>query len=387
MKKSKFFLIPVMILLTLLVFSCTIGDKVPTKIYIGGEYRADSSSNNQASFWTYEMESTETTLPRIDLTDGTNNSYGNGIVATEQMVYVGGSYYLAEKNAAYWCYDIKTGDIEEVDISGDKTKTKSAIEAMAIDGEDIYSAGFYNNGTDEDFAAYWKNNSDTPITLTDGTTATKINDIFVVNGVVNAVGISNYATSYQFTEGHYWRIENDTPGDPVDLPVPDGSESISANAIYISDGNIYIAGKYVLTEKIACYWRSVDGGKTFTRNDLTDGLTDDYTSGMGIYGNDSGVYVAGYYSQDWTAAKAVYWKDDGESITMVDLNESGSGYMLETAHDIFVYNGIVYACGAYDVDYQNIPALWIDDGTSISVVELEHGTDSSCANDFFVLYE
>ena len=74
------------------------------------------------------------------------------------------------------------------------------------------------------------------------------------------------------------------------------------------------------------------------------------------------VYVAGFY-YDGTNYRAAYWKDDGNSITRVVLDDLAFTSDSEASDIIVDANGIVYVSGYYNA---NSAVYWTDDGGSVS---------------------
>ena len=122
---------------------------------------------------------------------------------------------------------------------------------------------------------------------------------------------------------------------------------------------VYVAGSYKSGfQDTAAYWK--DDGTSITRVDLSasgpSGALDVAIDGDGV------LYFAGY-SNSGSDDTAVYWKNG----TRVDLQEGGR------ATGIAVSGGTVYVSGYYYDGLEYMAAYWKDDGTVVTRVDLSSG--------------
>ena len=160
-------------------------------VYVAG-FEGSPSGNDVAVLWTNGVATT--------LTDGTGTGIAYGVAVSGNDVYaVGdevtyntsiGSYVQA---AMYWKNGAPTVLNSGLPVSGNFILNAGAI-AIAVDGSDVYIAGFVgantetapNTYTDEPVVTYWKNG--VPTSVTSGLEYAQTSGISVQNGHVYISG-------------------------------------------------------------------------------------------------------------------------------------------------------------------------------------------------------
>ena len=256
--------------------------------------------------------------------------YG-GYSATDITVVNGVVYTSGSANQA--CYWVNQ---ERFDLPGDGGEA----EAIAVDGEDIYVAGWYNNGS-----CYWKNGVRIDLTVNRDSQAFAI-------GVRNNGSV--YIGGYYMNNHHYyiscfWKDGNNR----TNLPIPSGGDG-EVYDIAFEDGNMrYYAGYVLKTSGFAGYTPTAAYWRHTTRNDLPLGgsINDIYgATGYGITIDNGDVYVAGY--TDWFedindtlntgGTLPQYWKNG----TIYDLPGGPWTYFGKgAAYDIRVSEGDIIVAG------------------------------------------
>tara|TARA_Y100001970_G_scaffold179532_1_gene218573 strand:+ start:207 stop:1583 length:1377 start_codon:yes stop_codon:yes gene_type:complete len=291
------------------------GGTIPGRnIYIVGE------SYNSNGEWTscYWLNG-----ERIELPGGYT---ATDITVIDGVVYTSGT----ADGACYWI------DQQRFDLPGDFSEG----EAIAVSGENIYVAGWFDNGS-----CYWENGEKINLTVNRDSQAFSI-------GVRNNGSV--YIGGYYMNNHHYyipcfWKDGNNR----TNLSIPtDGDGEVYD--IAFMDGNMRYYAGYVLKTSgfagytpTACYWRHT------TRTDMPFGGSNMDIYGSGAYGisiDGDDVYLAGY--TDWFedtnnpyttgGSFPQYWENN----TIHDLQggpitEFGTGI----AHDIAIADGNVLVVG------------------------------------------
>ena len=260
---------------------------------------------------------------RVELPGG---DWATDIVVVDGDVYTSGTCGLT---ACYWINQTR------YDLPGDWGEG----EAIAVDGDDVYVAGWFDNGS-----CYWKNGDQINLTINRDSQAF-------------AIGIRNngdvYVGGYYMSNHHYyvpcfWKNGNNRSNLPAaeDGEVYDITFDESGNMRYYA-GNTTKLDNFSGYPPKACYWRHTN------RTDLPLGgskmeIYGSHANGITIDGDD--VYVAGY--TDWyefTGEEETsggyfpqYWKNS----TIHDL-EGGSMTEFGTgqANDIRVADGNIVVVG------------------------------------------
>jgi len=260
---------------------------------------------------------------RVELPGG---DWATDIVVVDGDVYTSGTCGLT---ACYWINQ------ERFDLPG----TWGEGEAIAVDGDDVYVAGWFDNGS-----CYWKNGE-------------RINLTTNRESQAFAIGIRNngdvYVGGYYMSNHHYyvpcfWKNGNNRSN----LPAAEDGEVYDIT--FDEVGNMrYYAGNTTKLDNFsgyppkACYWRHTN------RTDLPLGgssmdIYGSYANGITIDGDD--VYLAGYtnryefYGEEETTGGDFpqYWKNS----TIHDL-EGGplTNFGTGVAYDIRVADGNVIVVG------------------------------------------
>lgn len=200
-----------------------------------------------------------------------------------------------------------------VGISACKKANDSPKQAVSAEPE----TSIYICGTDEDYnglgdiGVYWKNNQQQ--LLTTGTTGKfNINAIAVSDsGDVYVVG-NKINTLTGMTEAVLWK-------NGLSTRLTNGNNNAYANAVFISQGNVYVAGT---DGNKAIYWMN---GNPVTLSENG--------SAASIFVSGKDIYVAGSDGNN-----TVYWKNG-------IATNIGNGSYSQSVYSICVYGGDVYLAG------------------------------------------
>ena len=263
--------------------------------------------------------------------NGSRRELPGGDWATD-IVVIDGDVYISGTcggNACYWINQ------ERFDLPG----SWGEGEAIAVDGENVYVAGWFENGS-----CYWENGNQ--ITLT----TNRDSQAFAI-GVRNNGDV--YIGGYYMNNDHYyvpcfWKNGNNR----TNLPAAEDGE---VNDITFDEsGNMrYYAGYTTQLDNFsgyppkACYWRHTN------RTDLPLGgssmdIYGSYAHGITIDGED--IYLAGYTNQyEFTNEEETsggdfpqYWKNGSiYDLEGGPMTEFGTGI----AYDIKVSDGNIIVVG------------------------------------------
>ncbi|HET6768189.1 MAG TPA: hypothetical protein VFH08_12340, partial [Chitinophagaceae bacterium] len=264
----------------------------------------------------------------VTLGDGSKRGGTSFIAVSGNDVHVAGVEYFPDGNAhaVYWkngqptYLPENTRPVQPTD-NYPVSSIASTANSIFVSGSDIYIAGgeritkeisTYPNPNHiySISALYWKNGNAVYLILGSyyNSKADEAYSIFVDGQDVYACGALS---------GQYWKN-----GNPVSL-------GGAANSIFVSEGDVYVAGSQpdgepyqtyngTRNRTVAKYW------KNGTPVSLTDGIKNAYATSIAVSEND--VYVAGYEektagTQNWVAK---YWKN-GNPVILGDVSkESGA---------------------------------------------------------------
>jgi len=188
-------------------------------------------------------------------------------------------------------------------------------------GPIVYLAGSYTDltrGTGGNQAAYWKNDS---LNVLPGGTSSTANAIFVSKGDV-------FVTGEVDAQPAYWK-------NGVMTSLSHGLYYDAGTAIAVNGTDVYIAGTgfNTLGHFVAGYW------KNGVYNQLSSDKNNAYCSGIAISGND--VYFAGYESNP-ASGKPILQGKCWKNGVPIDLTGGESSTSL---NDIFISDKDIYVCG------------------------------------------
>lgn len=278
-------------------------------------------------------------------------------------VYVAGQTYDSVtyvRHAAYW----KNG----TPVILDRGTRDSGANAIAVVGDDVYTAGYVYNEKNSFDAVYWKNG--VRINLGSGVNASSASSI-AING--NDV----YIAGFEGSSAGYWKN-----GMRVNLPLLPGMTIGSSSGIGIQGTDIYVTGYQIGTKATAVYWK----------NEVPKRLQNDSVSyaGKNILFHNNQMYIPITYQQLYAKNNVInYWKNDtpvslgdgktgllaiqmaasGDDLYVACLTSKGPGYfkngVLTTFSDraseltgIAVLNGDVYASTQSLYQGKSVAAFW-----------------------------
>jgi len=262
--------------------------------------------------------------------DGVREELPGGYIATDIVVNNGNVYTSGSADdACYWINQTR------YDLPGDGGEG----EAIAVDGNDVYVAGWFDNGS-----CYWKNGQ--RINLTTNAESQAFSVGIRSNGDVYVGGY--YMNNHHYYIPCFWKNGNRT-----NLPIPSGGDG-EVYDIAFMDGNMrYYAGYVLKTSSFAGYTPTAVYWRHTTRTDLPMGGSTWDIYGAGAYGitiDGDDIYVAGY--TDWfefTGQEETtggtfpqYWKNS----TIYDLDGGPlTNFGTGQAYDIRVADGNVVVVG------------------------------------------
>ncbi|MFV0572322.1 MAG: T9SS type A sorting domain-containing protein [Xanthomarina gelatinilytica] len=189
------------------------------------------------------------------------------VTATAQDVYVAGFVNNGTKDVAtLW----KNGIAQPPLTNGAHHATGYSVFA---ENNNVYVGGV--QAVSNQIATVWVNGS--PVALTNGTSSAGVMSVFVSGGVGYAAG---YVWNGAIATATLWV-------DGVAQSLSNGTHNASANSVFVTSGDVYVAGReYNGSKYVAKYWKN--GNEVF----LTDGSSDAMANGIFVSGNN--VHVVGY---------------------------------------------------------------------------------------------
>jgi hypothetical protein len=190
-----------------------------------------------------------------------------------------------------------------------------AVRGIFVDGTDVYVAGADN----ADAPKYWKNGVGVSLPMTAGHNGGIASSVFVSNGDV-------YVAGWDMNNGSYAAPRCWKSG--VALNMTFGVLGV-AHSVFVDGSDVYVAGSQgpASGNFIATYW------KNGTPTTLTDGSTVAEATGVVVAGGAA--YVCGYIEG---AVQRVYWRD-GVAVPLATPNMydcSQWGIYVSPAGDIYV---------------------------------------------------
>ena len=210
-----------------------------------------------------------------------------------------------------------------------------------MDGDDIYVAGWYDNGS-----CYWKNGERINLTTNAESQAFAVG--LRSNGDVYVGGY--YMNNHHYVISCYWKNGNNRSN----LPVPSGGDGEVYDITFDEEGRMrYYAGYTMKPDPLTGYAPKAARWRHTVRTDLPDGTSDISLYGTGSYGitiDGEDIYVAGY--TDWIGD----WDDDYTGGTFPRYWKNNKAHDLEggphdgnfgtgQANDIRVADGNIVVVG------------------------------------------
>ncbi len=332
--------------LMLLCLSVSFGLLYAEDIYVAGGKKlkngvgsADTDAIFTAGYWKNGVFT--------QLGSGTRTSYATSIVISGNDIYVGGYESNGTVNVAK-CW--KNG----IEINAYSNGTKaSQIQSIFVNGTDVHLAGYNTNVTSPSrLPYYWKSDMVTvPATLTttilgDKATYSSARSVFVSDGNVYVAGQENSPaapTGTGLSIAKYWKDETAVVLSGL------ATSTMYATSIFVlgtgENTNVYVAG-YEFTNatggniNIPKYWKN---GTVMNLTSGTNAATGEVTAGS-IFVSDTAVYVAGYEAgTSATNFVAKCWKNGANGITETIL--TGTDFTKAKGKAVYGYNNHVYVAG------------------------------------------
>ena len=193
-------------------------------------------------------------------------------------IYIGGDCENgADSYPCYWKNGARV-DLPYEYSNNDGNGTLNCVYSIFVDGNDVYCGGSYiiDNILYNNNACYWKNGVLNKVNS--NSTASGINSICVINGVVFSAGYDNNAC--------FWINGKEYP-----LPMPSNySNSSTAKSIAVDKDtfDFYIAGSvWNISGGAACYWKN---GKDCI---LLDNISSSSTQANSVIFSNGKLYIGG----------------------------------------------------------------------------------------------
>ena len=324
-------------------------------VYVAGFYKTPTTVNEVACYWKDGVQ--------VDLTDGKTNAMVFGIYIDGENVYTAGYYVNAagKEVAAYWKNTVKT------DLTDGKDNARA--KSIYVNGEDVHVVGFYiDPSSTNDVVTYWKNGVKT--NYTDPATMIGEANVIVVKGEdVYVGGYYDLPGTGKQLKAAYWK-------NGVKTDLTDGTELSMVTDMFVTDDHVYSTGFSTnLTTNISTsyYWTDT------TKTALSDGIEDFASITGSIYVDGEDVYASNAYAATATSIQPVYWKNTASSQTNLPL---ATGYNYGFTSSTFVKDGSVYIAGSfYKPDptdpsgktLLNVVAMYWKDGVSTILSSTDNG--------------
>jgi len=266
-------------------------------------------------------------------------------------------------DAVYW----KDGKCYKLSLPSGATDSRAS--GIVVSNDVVYISGSYGTSSDggDSFACYWIDGVIYNLSLPSGAKYPRTSGIAVYDDLVYITG--SYSNDQYKEFPCYWRN-----GIIHNLSIPSGAISPRTSGIVVSGDVVYIAGSYYAQSKsTACYWRN----GIINNLPLPGGATESYVGGIAV--SDDVLYIAGtYIIGDWNkGGKAIpcYWKNG--IINNLTL-PNGEDIWHNSINSITVVGDVVYIAGTYckgdpEVSYKVSPCYWRN--STLHNLSLPSGTD------------
>jgi hypothetical protein len=192
---------------------------------------------------------------------------------------------------------------------------------------DVFVVGSTFEGSSVNIAKVWTKGK--AFSLTDGTRTATANSIFISGSDIYVAGFENKpmsgepANGVYVTVAKYWKN-----GLSIEL-TNETTGSAVAHSIFVVGSDVYVAGEIIQGQNsIATYWKNGNAVH------LSDGSVPATATSIFVSGRD--VYVAGQEGSPHIAAVAKYWKN-GNGIPLTDgTGPAGANSILVSGKDIYV---------------------------------------------------
>lgn len=292
-------------------------DTIPKNIRAANVYVAGSTYDSvtyvrQAAYWKNEVA--------VILTNGTKDAAANAIAVAGDDVYTAG--YTTDANGAYIATYWKNG----IQTNLTPNTESASAGSIAVVGNDVYIAGFVDRS-----AVYWKNGVKVTLPLLSGKGIGSSAGIAVQG---NDIYVSGYQLGSDGASSVYWKN-----GIPVKLP--NANPSYAGKNIVLQGNDIYMPASYLRGSSdntVTNYWKNEvplsvangtvainavqiavrgadvflacnsDKGAAYFKNDNFTTLSDIYSEISGIAVIDNDVYSSGQSTYQKKSV-ATYWKN------------------------------------------------------------------------------
>lgn len=249
---------------------------------------------NVGVMWQFEVGN-ETQVTRSVLSDGKRATSPVAVAAAGENIYAAGFETLenSDRKAVYW----RNGQMEYLSDGS----TDALAYCVAAEGNDVYVGGYVQPADNKSggIACIWKNG--VAQNLTDGSTLAKVNAICIDGGVL-------YAAGAEKVSGGRWKGVLWKDGQPTYFTEEVGTE---VTGLYVKEGKYIIEGNMTADsgDIVTCIWTE-EGVQV-----ISEGMALCQGTGLAVAGSD--IYVAGNaYDMDYGTYEEIYrspvWKNGTE---------------------------------------------------------------------------
>ena len=225
---------------------------------------------NVGVMWQFEVGN-ETQVTRSVLSDGKRATSPVAVAAAGENIYAAGFETLenSDRKAVYW----RNGQMEYLSDGS----TDALAYCVAAEGNDVYVGGYVQPADNKSggIACIWKNG--VAQNLTDGSTLAKVNAICIDGGVL-------YAAGAEKVSGGRWKGVLWKDGQPTYFTEEVGTE---VTGLYVKEGKYIIEGNMTADsgDIVTCIWTE-EGVQV-----ISEGMALCQGTGLAVAGSD--IYVAG----------------------------------------------------------------------------------------------